>query len=113
MFQRAGEKAGLSIKAHTHAIRHSCGYALAKKGTDTRRLQFWLGHSDISNTVIYSQISPERRKGIWDCNTAGRHARLSQEYVQKLCPDIIKSAIEKSHKLEALREHLNRAIVAS
>jgi integrase len=50
MFQRAGEAADLPIKVHTHAIRHSTGYAQANRGMDTRRLQHLLGHKDISNT---------------------------------------------------------------
>ena len=66
MFQRAGEAAKLPIKVHTHAIRHSTGYALAARGMDTRRLQHMLGHKDISNTVKYTAMSPEPFKNIWD-----------------------------------------------
>jgi len=40
-------------------LRHACGYALANKGMDTRRLQYYLGHASITNTVRYSAMSPE------------------------------------------------------
>jgi hypothetical protein len=38
-------------------LRHSAGYALAAKGMDTRRLQHFLGHASITNTVRYTAMS--------------------------------------------------------
>jgi site-specific recombinase XerD len=58
MVQRAGEAAGLPFPVHVHMLRHACGYALANKGMDTRRLQHYLGHANITNTVRYSAMSP-------------------------------------------------------
>ncbi len=34
-----GERARLNIKVHSHMQRHSCGYALANQGRDTRLIQ--------------------------------------------------------------------------
>ena len=65
MIERAGELAKLEIKAHPHMLRHACGYALANKGTDTRTLQAYLGHRNISNTVRYSELAPGRFKKLW------------------------------------------------
>jgi type 1 fimbriae regulatory protein FimB/type 1 fimbriae regulatory protein FimE len=65
MIERATEAAGLEIKAHPHMLRHACGYALANKGTDTRTLQAYLGHRNISNTVRYSELAPNRFRGLW------------------------------------------------
>jgi site-specific recombinase XerD len=48
-----------------HMIRHSTGYALANRGMDTRRLQHFLGHASITNTVRYTAMSPEPFKDIW------------------------------------------------
>ena len=59
LIERAGETAGLPFPVHVHMLRHSCGYALANKGMDTRRLQHYLGHASITNTVRYSAMSPE------------------------------------------------------
>jgi type 1 fimbriae regulatory protein FimB len=44
---------------------HSTGFALAGKGMDTRRLQHYLGHASITNTVGYTAMSPEPFKDLW------------------------------------------------
>jgi len=65
MIERAGKAAKLPFPIHVHMIRHSTGYALAGKGMDTRRLQHFLGHASITNTVRYTAISPEPFKDVW------------------------------------------------
>jgi site-specific recombinase XerD len=65
MLERAGEAAKLPFPAHVHMVRHSTGYALANRGMDTRRLQHFLGHASITNTVRYTAMSPEPFKDIW------------------------------------------------
>ena len=65
MIQRAGKQAGIPFAVHVHMLRHACGYALASKGMDTRRLQHYLGHASITNTVRYSAMSPEPFRDIW------------------------------------------------
>jgi type 1 fimbriae regulatory protein FimB/type 1 fimbriae regulatory protein FimE len=65
MIERAGEAAGLPFPVHAHMLRHSTGYALAGKGMDTRRLQHFLGHVSITNTVRYTAMSPEPFKDLW------------------------------------------------
>jgi site-specific recombinase XerD len=65
MVERAGEAAGLPFPVHVHMLRHSTGYALAARGMDTRRLQHFLGHAAITNTVRYTAMSPEPFKNIW------------------------------------------------
>jgi site-specific recombinase XerD len=65
MIERAGEAAKLSFPVHVHMLRHSTGYALANRGMDTRRLQHFLGHASITNTVRYTAMSPEPFKDIW------------------------------------------------
>lgn len=61
-----GEKASLPVKVTPHMLRHSCGYALADRGADTRLIQDYLGHRNIQNTVIYTATNPARFKGLWD-----------------------------------------------
>src|SRR5690349_12101237 len=65
MIERAGEAAKLSFPVHVHMLRHSTGYALANRGMDTRRLQHYLGHASITNTVKYTAMSPEPFKDLW------------------------------------------------
>jgi site-specific recombinase XerD len=65
LIHRAGKAAGISFGVHVHMLRHACGYALANKGMDTRRLQHYLGHASITNTVRYSAMNPEPFKDSW------------------------------------------------
>jgi site-specific recombinase XerD len=65
MIERAGEAAGLSFPVHVHMLRHATGHALAARGMDTRRLQHYLGHASITNTVRYTAMSPEPFRDIW------------------------------------------------
>jgi len=59
------KRAKLPFPVHVHMLRHSTGYALAGKGMDTRRLQHFLGHASITNTVRYTAMSPEPFKDLW------------------------------------------------
>ncbi len=65
MIERAGRAAKLPFPIHVHMLRHATGYALAARGMDTRRLQHFLGHASITNTVKYTAMSPEPFKDIW------------------------------------------------
>jgi integrase len=65
LIERAGEAAGLTMKAHPHMLRHACGFALANAGHDTRSLQAYLGHRNIQHTVRYTELSPDRFKDFW------------------------------------------------
>ena len=65
LVERAGVEAKLPFKCHPHMLRHSTGYALANKGTDTRTLQAYLGHRSIQSTVRYTELAPGRFKNLW------------------------------------------------
>jgi integrase len=65
MLERAGAEAKLALKCHPHMLRHSCGFALANMGHDTRALQAYLGHRNIQHTVRYTELSPNRFKNFW------------------------------------------------
>lgn len=60
-----GERAKFDFRVHPHMLRHSCGYALANKGYDTRLIQDYLGHRNIRHTVIYTQTNSKRFEGMW------------------------------------------------
>jgi integrase len=64
MITKAGEQAGIT-NCHPHMLRHACGHLLADAGHDTRRLQLWLGHSDIKHTAKYSELSAKPFKNFW------------------------------------------------
>ena len=65
LVERAGVEAKLPFKIHPHMLRHSTGFALANKGTDTRTLQAYLGHRSIQSTVRYAELAPGRFKNLW------------------------------------------------
>ena len=62
---RAGELAGFGFSIHPHMLRHSTGFYLANKGHDTRAIQAYMGHSNIKNTVIYTELAPNRFNDFW------------------------------------------------
>lgn len=65
MIARAGKLAGIPFPVHPHMLRHACGYKLANDGHDTRAIQHYLGHKNITHTVRYTELAPERFKDFW------------------------------------------------
>ena len=64
LIERLGRKAGIN-HLHIHMLRHSTGYALSNRGVSTRDLQAFMGHRNISNTVIYTAVADKRLRTIW------------------------------------------------
>ena len=60
-----GHKASLNFKVTPHSLRHSTGYFLANKGHDTRLIQDYLGHKNITHTVRYTRTAAARFEGLW------------------------------------------------
>jgi integrase len=65
LITRAAQIAKFDFPAHPHMLRHACGYYLANKGIDTRTIQDYLGHVSITHTVRYTELSPQKFKGLW------------------------------------------------
>lgn len=59
-----GERAGLP-NVTPHSLRHACGYELAMRGIDTRRLQIFLGHRSIHSTTIYTDLAEHATDSLW------------------------------------------------
>jgi len=63
---RMGKRAGIPFTVHPHMLRHTAGYKLANDGQDTRAIQLYMGHKNISNTTIYTQLSAQRFKNFFE-----------------------------------------------
>ena len=63
--EEIGKRAKLGFKVNPHMLRHSTGYYLANKGCDTRLIQDYLGHRNITHTVRYTRTSAHRFEGLW------------------------------------------------
>lgn len=65
MVARAGDVAGLEFAVHPHMLRHATGYKLANDGQDTRAIQQYLGHRNITHTCRYTELAADRFKDFW------------------------------------------------
>lgn len=61
------KKAGLSDKKkwHFHTLRHTKGIQLAENGFDLKELQWYLGHRNIENTLIYFEFTSGQQEKLF------------------------------------------------
>jgi len=64
--RRYGHRAGLGDRLTPHVLRHSCATHMLDHGADIRVVQELLGHASIATTQVYTRVSAERLRVVYE-----------------------------------------------
>ena len=64
----AGDRVGLGDRLSPHVLRHSCATHMLNHGADIRVVQELLGHASVSTTQVYTKVSPDRLRAVYEAS---------------------------------------------
>ena len=103
----AGERVGLGDALSPHVLRHSCATHMLDHGADIRVVQELLGHASVSTTQVYTKVSPERLRAVYDA--AHPRARIDPTGDAPPGPAVGFWPHGRRRSMRSLRAHLRRS----
>jgi integrase/recombinase XerD len=79
-----GVRAGLGARLTPHVLRHSCATHMLDHGADIRIVQEMLGHASITTTQVYTKVSQEQLRRVYD--SAHPRARAKRRTTRDTAP---------------------------
>jgi len=61
-----GDRVGLGDRLTPHVLRHSCATHMLEHGADIRVVQELLGHASVATTQVYTKVTAERLRAVYD-----------------------------------------------
>ncbi|MFM1953348.1 MAG: hypothetical protein RL187_557, partial [Actinomycetota bacterium] len=65
ILQRAAQRAGVSARISPHTLRHSFATHVLSGGADIRVVQELLGHASVSTTQIYTKVTIDTLREVY------------------------------------------------
>jgi integrase/recombinase XerD len=63
---KRARRAGLAERVHPHVLRHSCASHMLAHGADIRVVQELLGHVSLATTQVYTRVTPEHLRSVYE-----------------------------------------------